>query len=111
MGGRVAQDFYALYPERVATLVLCDTFAGDDTSDTRSSRSQTIEEFVQSRIQPFLDGASPAEVAQGRGGRLMAPGASAETRQLATAATAQLHVESYIKTVRASAASASKRSL
>ena len=104
MGGRVAQDFYALYPERVATLVLCDTFAGDDTSDTRSGRSQTIEEFVQSRIQPFLDGASPAEVAQGRGGRLMAPGASAETRQLATDATAQLHVESYIKTVRASAA-------
>ena len=34
----------------------------------------------------------------------MGPGASAEIRQLATDATAQLHVESYIKTVRASAA-------
>ena len=38
MGGRIAQDFYALYPQRVATLVLCDTFAGDDTSDSRSGR-------------------------------------------------------------------------
>ncbi len=104
MGGRVAQDFYALYPERVATLVLCDTFAGDDTSDNRSSRSQTIEEFVESRIQPFLDGADPAELARKRGGRLMAPSASAKTRQLAIETSSQLHVESYIKTVRASAA-------
>lgn len=103
MGGRVAQDFYALYPDRVATLVLCDTFAGDDAGDTRSGRSQSIEEFVQSRIQPFLDGADPAELAQKRGGRLMAPSASAETRQLAIDASSQLHVESYIKTVRASA--------
>jgi 3-oxoadipate enol-lactonase len=34
----------------------------------------------------------------------MGPSASEEVRQLATDATAQLHVESYIKTVRASAA-------
>lgn len=104
MGGRIAQDFFALYPERVATLVLCDTFAGDDASDPRSGRSQTIEEFVQSRIQPFLDGADPAELARSRGGRLMAPTASAATRELAIEASSQLHVDSYIKTVRASAA-------
>ncbi|MBT5048441.1 MAG: alpha/beta hydrolase [Rhodospirillaceae bacterium] len=104
MGGRVAQDFYALYPERVATLVLCDTFAGDDSGDTRSGRSQTIEEFVESRIRPFLDGADPAELARQRGGRLMAPDASADARQRAIDAASQLHVDSYIKTVRASAA-------
>jgi 3-oxoadipate enol-lactonase len=103
MGGRIAQDFYALYPDRVATLVLCDTFAGDDAGDSRSGRSQTIEEFVRSRIQPFLDGADPAELARSRGGRLMAPTASAATRELAIEASSQLHVESYIKTVRASA--------
>lgn len=104
MGGRIAQDFYALYPDRVATLVLCDTFAGDDPGDTRSGRTQTIEEFVRSRIQPFLDGADPAELARQRGGRLMAPSASEAVRALAIEATAQIHVESYIKTVRASAA-------
>ena len=104
MGGRIAQDFVALYPERVATLVLCDTFAGDDENDERASRSQTIEEFVETRIRPFLDGADPAELAQKRGGRLMAPGHSEDARRRAIESSAQLHVESYIKTVRASAA-------
>lgn len=103
MGGRIAQDFYALYPDRVSKLVLCDTFAGDDASDVRSGRSQTIDEFVQSRIQPFLDGADPADVARKRGGRLMAPNASEDARQRALEASSQLHVVSYIKTVRASA--------
>ncbi|MGB0577936.1 MAG: alpha/beta fold hydrolase [Alphaproteobacteria bacterium] len=104
MGGRIAQDFMALYPERVATLVLCDTFAGDDENDARASRSQTIEEFVETRIRPFLDGADPAELAEKRGGRLMAPIHSEDARRRAIEASSQLHVESYIKTVRASAA-------
>ena len=104
MGGRVAQDFYALYPERVATLVLCDTFAGDDASDERSGRSQSIEEFVESRIRPYLDGADPKERAPKSAGRLMAPGASEDAKRRAIEASSMLHVESYIKTVRASAA-------
>ena len=103
MGGRIAQDFYALFPDRVATLILCDTFAGDDESDVRASRSQTVEEFVESRIRPFLNGADPGELAQKRGGRLLAPGHSADSKKRAIAAASELHVESYIKTVRASA--------
>lgn len=103
MGGRIAQDFYALYPERVATLVLCDTFAGDDASDERSGRSQSIEEFVESRIRPYLDGADPKERAPKSAGRLMTPGASEDARRRAIEASSMLHVESYIKTVRASA--------
>lgn len=104
MGGRIAQDFYALYPQRVAALVLCDTFAGDDAGDARSGRSQTIEEFVESRIRPFLDGADPAERAKASAGRLMSPKRSEDAVRRAVAASSQLHVESYIKTVRASAA-------
>lgn len=103
MGGRIAQDFYALYPERVATLVLCDTFAGDDESDPRASRSQSIEAFVESRIRPFLDGADPKERAARNAGRLMAPGASEDAKRRAVEASSMLHVDSYIKTVRASA--------
>ncbi len=103
MGGRVAQDFFALFPDRVATLVLCDTFAGDDENDERASRSQTIEEFVESRIRPFIDGADPAQLAQQRGGRLLGPNHTPDAKQRTVAATSQLHVESYIKTVRASA--------
>lgn len=104
MGGRIAQDFYALYPDRVAALVLCDTFAGEDSGDARSGRSQTIEEFVESRIRPFLDGADPAERARVSAGRLMSPRRSEDAVRRAVAASSQLHVESYIKTVRASAA-------
>jgi len=103
MGGRIAQDFYALFPERVSTLILCDTFAGDDPKDMRASRSQSIEEFVENRIRPFLNGATPAEHAQKRGGTLLAPGHSEDALKRSVEASSQLHVESYIKTVRASA--------
>jgi 3-oxoadipate enol-lactonase len=104
MGGRIAQDFYPRHPGRVATLVLCDTFAGDDPSDPRSGRSQPVEEFVESRIRPFLDGATPKERAPLSAGRLMSPKRSDDAFRRAVAASETLHVESYIKTVRASAA-------
>jgi 3-oxoadipate enol-lactonase len=104
MGGRIAQDFHARHADRVATLVLCDTFAGDDAHDARSGRSQSIEEFVNSRIQPFLDGEDPKERAPRTAGRLMAPGHSADALRRAIRASSEIHVESYIKTVRASAA-------
>ena len=103
MGGRIAQDFYARHPDRVETLVLCDTFAGDDPEDASASRSQSVEEFVESRIRPFLDGADPAERAKASAGRLMSPKRSEDALRRAIAASSQLHVESYIKTVRASA--------
>jgi len=104
MGGRIAQDFYPRHPDRVATLVLCDTFAGDDPDDERSGRSQSIEEFVSSRIQPYLDGADPKERAPKTAGRLMSPKHSEDALQRAIRASSEIHVESYIKTVRASAA-------
>ena len=104
MGGRIAQDFYPRHPDRVASLVLCDTFAGDDPDDERSGRSQSIEEFVYSRIQPYLDGADPAERAPRVAGRLMSPKRPEDAYRRAVAAHAALHVDSYIKTVRASAA-------
>ena len=103
MGGRIAQDFYPRHPGRVASMVLCDTFAGVDPQDPRSGRTQSAEEFVSSRIQPYLDGADPAERAPKAAGWLMGPNRSEDSFQRAVAAHAGLHVESYIKTVRASA--------
>ena len=104
MGGRIAQDFYPRHPDRVASLVLCDTFAGDDPADARSSRSQSIDEFVNSRIQPYLDGADPKQQALKNAGQLMSPKRSEDAVQRAIRASSEIHVESYIKTVRASAA-------
>ena len=48
--------------------------------------------------------ADPAELAEKRVGRLMAPIHSEDARRRAIEASSHLHVESYIKTVRASAA-------
>lgn len=104
MGGRIAQDFYPRHPDRVATLVLCDTFAGDDPDDPRAGRSQSVEAFVESRIRPYLDGADPREHAPRTAGRLMSPKRSEDAVRRAVRASSELHVESYIKTVRASAA-------
>jgi 3-oxoadipate enol-lactonase len=102
-GGRVAQDFYPRHPDRVATLTLCDTFAGEDPDDPRSGRSQSPEEFVEARIRPFLNGATPAEQAPLSVAKLMSANRPDEAFARAVAASAELHVESYIKTVKASA--------
>ena len=103
MGGRIAQDFCCLHPARVATLVLCDTFGGEDPEDLRSGRTQSADEFVNSRIQPYLDGADPAERAPKVANWLLGPNPREDALRRAVAAHAELHVESYIKTVRASA--------
>ncbi len=103
MGGRIAQDFYPRYPDRVASMVLCGTFAGVDPADPRSGRTQSSDAFVASRIQPYLDGADPAERAPDGVSWLMAPDRSEEAFRNAVAAHAAIHVESYVKTVRASA--------
>ena len=39
MGGRIAQDFYEREPQRVASLVLCNTFAGVSPSASRMKLS------------------------------------------------------------------------
>lgn len=58
MGGMVAQEVYARYPELVKALVLCFTspaFAGADSAFTR--------EFLAARLGPLDAGQSMAEVA------------------------------------------------
>ncbi|MBM3486127.1 MAG: alpha/beta fold hydrolase [Alphaproteobacteria bacterium] len=100
MGGRIAQDFYPRHPERVATLTLCDTFPGFEGA----TRAQTPEEFVDSRIKPLLEGKTPMEVAAARVGRLMSPKRSEDAFRRAVESSASIHIESYIKTVRASIA-------
>lgn len=103
MGGRIAQDFYPRHPDRVASMVLCDTVAGEDPGDNRSGRTQSNDEFVRSRIQPLLDGVDPADRAPQAAGWLLGPNRTEEAYSRAVAAYAGIHIASYIKTVRASA--------
>ena len=102
MGGRIAQDFYPRHPDRVATLILCDTFPGFE-GDPDKNVTQSVDEFVNSRIKPILDGKDMGEIARQSANRLMGPNRSEDAYQRSVAISAARHIESYIKTVRASA--------
>jgi 3-oxoadipate enol-lactonase len=97
MGGRILQDFYPRYPERVAALVLCDTFPGFDSSFKPEQR----EEFVRLRKQPLLEGKEPKDIAPVVAKTLIGPKATEQQFQRLVASMSQLHKASYIKTVEA----------
>ena len=97
MGGRIAQDFYALFPERVATLTLVATHAGfADFSEEERQR------FVDLRRKPLVeDGKEPADIAPIVAKSLIGPYATEAQYQRLVASMAKLHKDSYIKTVEA----------
>lgn len=97
MGGRIIQDFYEMWPERVASLTLCDTRSGD-FHQTPESRA----EFVRLRKQPLVEGKTPAEMAPAVAETLIGPTSSRESFQRLVDSMAALHVESYIKAIEAS---------
>ena len=97
MGGRILQDFYPRYPDRVSTLVLCDTFPGFDASFTDKQR----ENFVRLRKQPLLEGKEPKDIAPVVAKTLIGPNASDAHFQRLVESMEMLHKESYIKTVEA----------
>ncbi len=97
MGGRIAQDFVALFPERVKTLMLIATHSGfeDFTPDER-------QRFVDLRLKPLVEeGKEPADIAPIVAKSLVGPHATEAQYQRLEASIAALHKESYIKTVRA----------
>jgi 3-oxoadipate enol-lactonase len=96
MGGRIAQEFTALFPERVATLTLCDTHASFKDFPLETQRS-----FVSLRLKPLVeDGKSPADIAPRVARSLMGPNATEAMLARLIASVAKLHKDSYIKTVR-----------
>jgi 3-oxoadipate enol-lactonase len=97
MGGTIAQDFYSLYPERVATLVLCDTSDGLNTT----MRPEQREEFIRLRLGPLLAGKEPKDMAPTVADTLIGRQSSRASWQRLVDSMAALHKESYIKTVRA----------
>ncbi|MBM3940219.1 MAG: alpha/beta fold hydrolase [SAR202 cluster bacterium] len=97
MGGMIAQDFYSMHPERVATLVLCDTSDGLSRSRTPAE----IEEFVRLRTAPLLAGKEPKDMAPAVADTLIGRKSSRESWQRLVDSMSMLHKEMYIKTVRA----------
>lgn len=96
MGGRIAQDFYARHPDRVATLSLVATFHG-----FQNFTDEERQRFVDLRKKPLLEGKEPKDIAPVVAKTLIGPNASDAQFERLVASMAALHKESYIKTVEA----------
>lgn len=97
MGGRIALDFHDRHAERVASLILVDTFPGFDSSFTQEGR----EKFVRERRQPLVDGLEPSDIAPKLAPTLVSPGASQAIVDELIDSMCRLHKDSYIKAVEA----------
>jgi len=98
MGGRIAQDFYLQFPERVKTLTLVATFAG-----FRNFSSEERQRFIDLRKKPLVEeGKEPKDIAPVVAKTLIGPAASDDTYQRLVQSMEKLHKDSYIKTIEAS---------
>ena len=97
MGGRIAQDFYALFPQHVASLTIVASFTGfQNFSDADRQK------FLSLRLKPLVeDGKEPRDIAPVVARTLCSPNATEEQYQRLVASMAALHKGSYIKTVKA----------
>lgn len=95
MGGRIALDFYARWPQRVATLTLADTSAGS----ARVASPEEVEKFLALRKQPLLEGGTPRDIAAEVAATLVGPQTGAEAHAQIITSLAALHRESYLKTL------------
>jgi pimeloyl-ACP methyl ester carboxylesterase len=59
MGGYVTFNFYRLFPEKFAGLVLFDTNASADSEEKRQSRFDLIDEIEKSGSQALIEGMLP----------------------------------------------------
>ena len=98
MGGRIAQDLHARFPERVATLVLCDTMSDFRGSMTPEKRA----EFIRLRQAPLKAGKEPRDIADALVDSLVGPHATESARRQLWDSIAALHKDSYLKTIEAS---------
>lgn len=93
MGGMIAQDFWFRHPERVRSLVLCDTSPG-----LRGDRSDVeIEEFLALRRKPLLEGKTPADIAPNVARTLSGRAATELSTSRLVSSLSKLHTGSYLK--------------
>jgi 3-oxoadipate enol-lactonase len=97
MGGRIAQDFYALFPQHVATLTIVASFTGFQNF-TEADR----QKFLSLRLKPLVEeGKEPRHIAPIVARTLSSPNATEEQYQRLVASMAALHKGSYVKTLKA----------
>ena len=90
MGGMILQDFYARYPERMASLALVDTSSGFGGAPEDVKR-----DFLARRLDPLDRGLTPQDIAPGVVEVLVAPSASTAVREKLRLSLSALRVEPY----------------
>lgn len=94
MGGVIAMDFARRFPDRVATLTLCDTMPGFGHL-TEAQRN----EFIRLRQEPLLAGKEPRDIAPVVAKTLLGKSPRPGCFERLVASMTALHKESYIKTI------------
>jgi 3-oxoadipate enol-lactonase len=97
LGGRVARDFCLRHPDRVATLVLCNTHAGFD-----ALAPEAVEAFIRARREPLAAGRSPREIAPDLARGVLGRSAPERARERLLASLAALRKDAYLVTLEAS---------
>ena len=95
MGGRIAQDFYLHYPDRVKSMILVATFSG-----FRRLEEAERQRFLDLRLRPLVnDGKEPKDIAPVVAKTLIGPTAADDKYQRLVQSMEALHKESYVKTI------------
>ena len=97
MGGRIAASFHGAYPERVASLVLCDTHLG-----FAHFSAEERDRFVALRKDPLVAGKEPRDIAPVVARTLIGDMAHTEAYDALVDSMSRLHKDSYIKSIEAS---------
>ena len=97
MGASIIQDFYAVHPRRVASMVLADTRPGFEAAFDPVARA----EFLRLRLQPLLEGKEPADMAPAVARSLMGASAGEGVYARLVESMQVLHKASYIKAIEA----------
>ncbi len=96
MGGRIAMDLVARYPDRILTLSLCDTHKGFAGFSDEKKKA-----FIASRKEPLMAGKEPKDIAAPVARTLVGPNASEHAFNRLVDSMNRLHKESYIKSIEA----------
>jgi 3-oxoadipate enol-lactonase len=96
MGGRIAMDVAERYPDRLASLTLCNTSRGFAHFTEEAKR-----EFIRIRKEPLVSGKEPRDIAPVVARTLVGPNASPAAYQRLVDSMSALHKESYIKSIEA----------
>ena len=97
MGGQIACLFYEKHPNKIQSMVLCDTHFGLGNLEKKE-----INKFIRSRKKPLLEGLQPKDIAIPVSQSLVGNLNNETAIQELVNSMSKLHKESYLKTIDAS---------